>query len=1075
MSTKNLPDHQSLFRFWRAIEALTPQDVAKAAPADTTRPVYRNVKTEELMPWEAGHPQQARRIAADKMWRYTAQCVVYDANRLMGCLEDLLSRDENVFEARAYKFSRLFDVGIDEHGSPNPDTFALSMAGWAVGVVLQQGIAGLEHGTSSKRADLPAAEVQTNSGFSGFDMLQDRLRAELASRVATFKDAAGVVIKRPDRAWLDEFAERVIAQCRLPRATLFSKTLEHRCRCYQVKKKQPSAQAQVEKQEDDLLNSFFISDLGKLAEFAHPGLGAGLRNFVIAGSEARAHCDLRTPAGLRHAGELLAPAHSPVGRWPSQHALVFSQQVAVNALWNNLKAASGIFAVNGPPGTGKTTLLRDVVAAVVVERAMRLADVVRPAEVFGKKESIKVGDMFIWFHRIGEIVRGTGIVVASCNNGAVENVSLELPSIDAISSAWQGAQSVDYFQEIASTVLGKNAWALIAARLGNKTNRNDFLAKFWFGPKTETARDAMQLGMKGWLDALKKGSIETRYVWEESVARFRAALEKERGIRDYLDHLSTLPQRLAQAEHSLQQQAASLEAKHTVVDDANAAIQQLEVDTAELRLDLTETERQFESHIRCKPGFLEWLASLGKSHRRFREQLEVFQQQQAGYRRALRNQAAVLEKTAQEIACLKREITHAEKLLSEGVRQRNTLAAIFTTARIQLGKHWPQQELPEAEREPSAPWATQAWCDARTETFLAALELHRAFIEIHAETMSHNLTLAVQWLQGKKLPAQLCQLAFDSLTLVVPVLSTTFASVARMFADIGKEGIGWLLIDEAGQAMPQQAAGAIWRAQRTLVVGDPLQLEPVVVIPASIEAALAKHYRIKPPWWPSQTSVQVMADQASTIGTYLPGASGSDPIWVGAPLRVHRRCDEPMFSISNQVAYDSQMIYGKPTAGAGRLPPSGWIDIRGTCTDGHWIADEGTAVDDWLEHLIDGHHVSPKDIFLISPFRQVARMLKAIGKKRHLDVEHKVGTVHRAQGKEAEVVFLVLGGDPKKPGAKDWAAQKPNLLNVAASRAKQRLYVVGNKLEWGMRPHFKVAAQLLPTVAEGYLHREGCG
>ncbi len=62
---------------------------------------------------------------------------------------------------------------------------------------------------------------------------------------------------------------------------------------------------------------------------------------------------------------------------------------------------------------------------------------------------------------------------------------------------------------------------------------------------------------------------------------------------------------------------------------------------------------------------------------------------------------------------------------------------------------------------------------------------------------------------------------------------------------------------------------------------------------------------------------------------------------MGCPLRVHRRCDELIFSISNTIAYDHLMVYGTEFRTPLDAPHSAWFNIQSDHADGHWVPAEG--------------------------------------------------------------------------------------------------------------------------------------
>jgi superfamily I DNA and/or RNA helicase len=132
-----------------------------------------------------------------------------------------------------------------------------------------------------------------------------------------------------------------------------------------------------------------------------------------------------------------------------------------------------------------------------------------------------------------------------------------------------------------------------------------------------------------------------------------------------------------------------------------------------------------------------------------------------------------------------------------------------------------------------------------------------------------------------------------------------------------------------------------------------------------------------------------------------------------------------------------------------------------------WCEAEGVAALGLLQTLVRAG-IEP-DLYIVTPFVIVAERLRELFRgdgvlrswfgedEAWKWVAERIGTVHTVQGREAEAVILVLGApNPSQTGARGWAGGRPNLLNVAMTRAKEALYVIGNRTLWRQAGNFGV-------------------
>lgn len=311
--------------------------------------------------------------------------------------------------------------------------------------------------------------------------------------------------------------------------------------------------------------------------------------------------------------------------------------------------------------------------------------------------------------------------------------------------------------------------------------------------------------------------------------------------------------------------------------------------------------------------------------------------------------------------------------------------------------------------------------------------------------------------------------------MLTPVIVSTLYMTPRLFTVWHKEGenlyseplLGYvdnLIVDEAGQVTPELAAATFALAKKAIVVGDVLQIEPIYNITRYVDQGnLMRHGIIK-----SREDYPLMQSKgitASAGGNLMIVAQNNCPYRLhdterGMFLSEHRRCLDTIISYCNDLAYNGRL---QPMRGnqikPGGLAPFSYIHVIGKeVRSGSSRKNEQEAIMilDWLiqnsETIMDtygdGEKTLKELVAVLTPFTAQKKYLiqMVYTNKKYSQLKGiTFGTVHALQGSERELiifspVYTRENGDPSE----FFFNTDVRMLNVAVSRAREAFMVVGD-------------------------------
>ena len=341
---------------------------------------------------------------------------------------------------------------------------------------------------------------------------------------------------------------------------------------------------------------------------------------------------------------------------------------------------------------------------------------------------------------------------------------------------------------------------------------------------------------------------------------------------------------------------------------------------------------------------------------------------------------------------------------------------------------------------------------SRDDSFEEYLRMTKELIRSQLDSIKSNFTFCqenmihkyadatekINWTsmfrKNKEELARVIERNYKTVLQAFPVWITTSLSAEKAIPLIPGM-FDYLIVDEASQCDIASVLPLMYRAKKMVVIGDPHQLKHICTLNRAIDQYLANRYNATVFWQNMSYREKSLYDFAENTAKYK-----NIPIFW---LLEHYRCERNIIGFSNDRFYENKLVfYEKEYPKIKEIPPGiSWVDTQFEEGSDKTNISEVNYIEKHLKRLKESGSLENISVGIVTPFRRQANVLN----ERLKDYQVVVGTAHRYQGDEKDLIFFstVINENTKDKSVK-WINLTENLVNVAVTRARRSLVVVGS-------------------------------